>query len=109
MSYFLHVDGINGDATDDGHKGWFTVTGMSWGVIQSVSPNGSGGPGSGAGVGKATVQPIEVTMPSSLSTPLLFAHCAQGRRIDAATLEVWGAGDAPALVARWQLDHVRGR
>ncbi|MCJ7600165.1 MAG: type VI secretion system tube protein Hcp, partial [Desulfobulbaceae bacterium] len=42
---FLKIEGIDGESTDDKHKGWIEVLSYNWGVSQmaSASASSSGG------------------------------------------------------------------
>ena len=44
IDYFLKIDGIEGESSDDKHKGEIEVESFSWGATQAGSP----GPGGGA-------------------------------------------------------------
>lgn len=104
MSYFLRLDGIDGDAIERGHENWITITGVSWGVSQSASTGGGGGGGGGAG--RATFRPVVFTTLISAHTPELVVQCASGRHIARAEFEAVRDGEQPSLAWRWQFDEV---
>lgn len=102
MSYFLQVDGIEGDATEEAHATWFSVSQFTWMASQFAHQNA----GTGAGVGKVSLRPLQCTMAVGASTPLLLTQCASGRHIAVAVLEVVSAGASPATTMRWELGDV---
>ena len=80
--WFLKIDGIEGESTNDAHKGEIDVESWSWGVSQS-GPSGSG---IGAGSGKATFQHMQFVARISKASPKLFLSCATGTHHKVATL-----------------------
>jgi len=43
VDYFLKIDGVDGESTDDKHKGEINIESWSWGVTQSTTGAGGGG------------------------------------------------------------------
>ena len=81
-SWFLKIDGLDGESTDVNHKDEIDVLSWSWGVAHP----GGGGPGSGAGAGKPTFQDFQFVARISKASPMLFLACASGTRHKAAAL-----------------------
>ena len=81
-SWFLKIDGIQGESTDVSHKDEVDVLSWSWGV----SRPGGGGTGSGAGAGKASFQDFQFMVRISKASPVLFLSCATGTHIKEALL-----------------------
>ncbi|HEU0169869.1 MAG TPA: type VI secretion system tube protein Hcp [Acidimicrobiales bacterium] len=81
-SWFLKVDGIDGESTDVAHKGEIDVLSWSWGVANTGSP-GSGG---GGGAGKASFQDFQFVSRISKASPQLFLSCATGSHHKSASL-----------------------
>ena len=102
MTYYLRLDQIDGESTVRGHAKWFELTGLAWGVHHSSGP----GRGGGAGVGRAVLDPLQVTLAGSRSTPLLFQAVATGRNIATATLDVVASGEQPRSILKWDLQDV---
>ena len=102
MSYFLQMDGIEGDATEEAHAKWFSVTQFTWMASQS----GQLSVGGGAAVGKTMLRPLQCTTTVSASTPLLLTQCASGRHIAAAVFEVVSDSASPRTTMRWELGDV---
>jgi type VI secretion system secreted protein Hcp len=90
---FLKIDGIEGESTDDAHKGEIEVFSFSWGVTQT----GSGSAGGGGGAGKASFQDIHFTQRTTKASPLLFKACATGQHIKKAVLTVRKAGGRQSI------------
>ena len=86
--FFLKLEGIDGESTDDKHKGELDLESFSWGVAQM----GTGGHGGGSGAGKASFQDMHFTTKVGKGSPKLFLACATGEHIKKATLLVRKAG-----------------
>ena len=70
---FMKFDGIDGEATDDRHKGWIDVLSVSWAMDKRVSP------GSGLATGKRQHKPLTITKEIDKATPLLMQVCSNGK------------------------------
>jgi len=88
--YLLNIDGIQGDSTVNGHEGEIVVDSFSWGAS-----NPGTGRGTGAGVGKVSVQDIHFSSTLSKASPSLFKACASGIHFKKAQLTVRKAGEKP--------------
>ena len=80
--WFLKVDGIPGESTDDRHRGEIDVTAWSFGVTHPAA----GAVGAGAGAAKASFGDLQVEAPLNATTPLLFRACASGQHVRTAVL-----------------------
>ena len=90
VDYFLKIDGVDGESTDDKHKGEIDVESFSWGVTQT----GTAAAGGGGGTGKVIMQDIHFTKFLDKATPKLWLKCATGEHIKQAVLVgVAAAGD----------------
>jgi type VI secretion system secreted protein Hcp len=87
MQYFLRVDGIQGESSDDKHKGEIDVLSWSWGETQPTPP----GPG-GGGAGKVEMSDLTVVAHVSKASPRLLLACASGKHIKSAVLTGRKAG-----------------
>jgi len=81
-SYYLQIDGINGDSTDRNHKNWIDVDSFSWGLTMITSGSG------GQSVGKVSFSDLAWTQPVDSSTPRWFIDVATGKHIGKVTLDV---------------------
>lgn len=88
VDYFLKIDGIDGESTDDKHKGELEVLAWSWGESQ---PGGHQF-GSGGGVGKVSMQDFNFSVVASKASPKLMIACATGSHVKEATLTCRKAG-----------------
>jgi type VI secretion system secreted protein Hcp len=92
VDYFLKIDGVDGESTDDKHKGEIDVESFSWGVTQS----GTQSFGGGGGTGKAQFHDFNFTKVVSKASPVLFQACASGQHIKQAVFVGRTAGDERA-------------
>lgn len=81
VDYFLKLDGIEGESTDQRHKGEISIESFSWGVSQTGLKSGGGG-----GAGKASFQDFHFTSKMSKASPLLMLSVATGQHIKNAIL-----------------------
>lgn len=80
--FFLNADGITGPVTRKGFEKQIELLSFSWGLTNPSLP-GSGG---GGGAGKVIIEPLSIAMVSSLATPQLAAHCANGKHLKSTVL-----------------------
>ena len=103
VDYYLKIDGIDGEATDDKHKGWIELQSWSWGETNS----GSFGSGkSGGGAGKVNMQDFHFVTGFSSASPNLTLACAAGSHPASAILECCKAGDPQQLFLKITLTEV---
>jgi type VI secretion system secreted protein Hcp len=88
VDYFVKLDDVKGESTDDKHKGEIDVESWSWGVTQS----GTSGHGAGAGAGKAMPQDFHFVKKHDKASPVLFIACATGQHYKQAVLTARKAG-----------------
>lgn len=86
---FLKLDGIDGESTDQQHKGEIDVFSWSWGATQAIAT----GTGGGGTAGKVSMQDFHFVSRVNKASPKLFESCASGKHIDTATLSVRKGGD----------------
>ena len=88
-SWFLKIDGIQGESVDKVHKGEIDVESWSWGVVNERPPSLGGG----GGGGRASFQDFHFLARISKASPQLFLSCATGAHHKTATLSGVRAGD----------------
>ncbi len=88
VDYFLKLDGIDGESTDDKHKGEIDVESWSWGETNSGTHAGGGG----GGAGKVSMQDFHFVMKVNKASPKLALNCATGEHIKKAVLTCRKAG-----------------
>lgn len=86
--YFLKIDGIDGESTDDKHKNEIEVMSYSWGESQT----GTHGAGGGGGAGKVSMGDFNFMMQANKASPKLMLACATGDHIKTAKLTLRKAG-----------------
>lgn len=89
VDYFLKIDGIEGESTDDRHKGEIEILSWSWGETNAGTMTRGGG---GAGAGKVQMQDFHFVKSMDKASPALFLKCATGEHIKQATLTARKAG-----------------
>ena len=89
VDYFLKIDGVEGESTDDKHKGEIDVLSWSWGVTQS----GTMAHGGGGGEGKASFHDFNFTHNIDKASPVLMKSCASGEHIKDAVLTARKSGE----------------
>lgn len=86
--FFLKIDGIDGESTDDKHKGELEIQSWSWGATNQATM----GAGGGGGGGKADFSDITISKYADKSTPKLLKAVATGQHIKSMILVCRKAG-----------------
>lgn len=102
VDFFLKLDGIKGESTDDKHKGEIDLEGWSWGASNSAS----GPTGGGHGVGKVQVQDLHFVHKLDKASPQLLNLCANGGHINKGTLVARKAGKDPLEYLKIDLEEI---
>jgi len=90
VDYFLKIDGVEGESTDDQHKGEIDVLSWSWGLTQT----GTMAHGGGGGEGKANFNDFNFMHHIDKSSPVLMQACASGQHFKDAVLTARKAGES---------------
>ncbi|NJM32142.1 MAG: type VI secretion system tube protein Hcp [Limnobacter sp.] len=82
MSVFIKYDGIEGQASDEGHKGWMRVDSMEWGIQRNI--NSDTAVEGEREAGNATVSDLTITRRADKATPKLVmaACCGKGKDVE---------------------------
>jgi type VI secretion system secreted protein Hcp len=92
---FLRLDEIQGEAVVDSHRNWIEIKSVEWGL-------------SNAGfAARQQFSTISMTKPVDKATPLLFEHCASGKQIPNAAIELVQRSGAKLRFFRIELKDVR--
>lgn len=83
-TYYLKIDGLNGDSAVRGHERAIELASFSWAVTNSYK----GGGGGGGGAGKASFSDLAWSQSIDSSVVGLFTRVASGQHIASATLDV---------------------
>ena len=84
--FYLQIDGVKGESTDDKHKDWIECTSVHWSLTQPRSATASTGGGHTAE--RCELSEISISKLVDLASPLLAQLCACGRTIPKAKLEM---------------------
>jgi type VI secretion system secreted protein Hcp len=90
VDYFLKIDGVPGESTDNKHKNEIDVVAFSWGATNHPGLAYGGG----GGAGKAQIQDFHFTMRVNKASPRLLLACIKGQHLKMATLTARKAGKA---------------
>jgi type VI secretion system secreted protein Hcp len=90
VDYFIRFDGIEGESTDEGHKGEIEVESWSWGATHARAAQPRGG-----SAGKVSMQDFHFVTRLSKASPVLLRACTTGRHIPQAVLSARKAGASP--------------
>ena len=82
VDYFLKIDGVEGESTDDKHKGEIELESFSFGVKQT----GTGTVGGGGAAGKADFSSFSFDKLYDASSPKLFLGTASGEHFKSAVI-----------------------
>jgi type VI secretion system secreted protein Hcp len=88
VDFFIKIDGVEGESTDDKHKNEIDVESWNWGATQM----GTSARGGGGGAGKVNMQDFNFVMHSNKASPKLMLMCATGDHIKSAKLTCRKAG-----------------
>jgi type VI secretion system secreted protein Hcp len=89
VDYFLRLEGIDGESTDDRHKNTIEVQSFHWGIAQT---GGTASGGGGGGAGKVIFQDMHFVAKVSKASPKLMLACASGQHIPLLEFFVHRAG-----------------
>jgi len=108
VDYFLKIDGVDGESTDDKHKGEIELE--SWSVGGTNA--GSFSSGGGGGTGKVSMQDFHIVKKTDKASAKLLTACCTGEHLKTATLVCRKAGGdqqefltvvlSPVLVSSYQ-------
>jgi type VI secretion system secreted protein Hcp len=105
--YFLKIEGIEGESTDERYRGWIELESFGWGdSLPGLQQRGSAAAGGGGGAGKVVFQNFQFTTKSSKATPNLILACASGEHFKEALLVVRKSGEARHEFLKFRLSDV---
>ena len=88
VDYFLKIEGVDGESTDDSHKGEIELESFSFGGQNAGSFNSGGG----GGTGRVALQDFHFTKKTDKASAKLFTACCTGEHLKKATLTCRKAG-----------------
>jgi type VI secretion system secreted protein Hcp len=89
VDYFLKIDGIDGESTDDKHRNSIDVNSFTGGLGAALGSHAGGG---GGGAGKVSMNDFHFRTAASKATPILMQYTASGQHIPEAKLTCRKAG-----------------
>jgi type VI secretion system secreted protein Hcp len=98
---FVKIDGIDGESSDDAHKGEIEIISYSLGATQAggASTSRTGGQtGARADIGEFTITKVLET-----STPNLFKFCCSGKHIAKIVISICGASESKQTYMQYTL------
>lgn len=87
---FIKINGIEGESTDDRHRGWIEIIAYRSGHSVPISKRTSSA--HGATLGRVDFDAFTFSKFVDKSSPLLMLACAAGTHIDEITVELFRAG-----------------
>jgi type VI secretion system secreted protein Hcp len=100
---FAHIDGIEGESTDDRHQGWIEIMAYQTELNQPVSSTKSSA--GGATAGRADFGDYSFLKMIDKSSPLLALACAEGRHFDSIVIELCRAGGEKLTYFEYKLSN----
>jgi type VI secretion system secreted protein Hcp len=88
VDYFLKIEGVEGESTDDKHKGETELESWSLGASNA----GSFSSGGGGGTGKVAMQDFHFVKKTDKASAKLFTACCTGEHLKTVTLTCRKAG-----------------
>ncbi len=88
VDYFLKIEGVDGESTDDKHKGEIELESWSLGAANA----GSFSSGGGGGTGKVAMADFNIVKKTDKASAKLFTACCTGEHLKKATLVCRKAG-----------------
>lgn len=88
VDFFLKLDGIQGESSDENHKDEITLLSWSWGGSQVSGVSGTGG----SGAGKVDLQHLSIMKYFDKASPKLFKSLTTGTHIKTGTLSAVKSG-----------------
>lgn len=101
---FMKIENVDGESSDDKHKGWIEVLSYSWGIDQpstsSASSHGS------LSAERANFHDFSIVKALDKASPKLLTACASGEHLPKATLEICRAGGEKEPFMKYTLTDV---
>lgn len=101
-SMYLHITGIDGEATDADHKDWIEVLSYSFGMADP----GAGATGTTRRRGDVVLEDIVVVKELDKSSPKLMEKCAKGEVIASLVIDVCRETGGSSTYYKYELENV---
>ena len=104
MSIFVNYEGIKGESSDSGHKGWMDVESISWGVGRQITSNSS--TQGDRESSNAVISDLQITRYLDSSTPKLFIEsCCGNGKVVKIHLSKTGSGSGADVYMEYTLKN----
>jgi type VI secretion system secreted protein Hcp len=87
---FIKIDGVEGESTDDKHKGWIEL--IQYGIVVKQTISNTVSSAGGATAERADFDSFAFSKQIDKSSPLLMLACAAGMHINEIIIELCRAG-----------------
>lgn len=87
---FLKIDGVDGESTDDKHKGWIEVLSFQWGASNPTSATASSA--GGGTTERVTISDLTITKHIDKASPKIHEANSNGKHFATVTLQLCRAG-----------------
>ena len=102
VDFFLKLDGIEGESTDDKHKGEIDIESFSWGATNS----GTAGQGGGSGAGKVAQGDFHFIKNYDKASPAVMIGCTTGQHFKKAVFTCRKAGGGQQEFLKYTFEGV---
>lgn len=102
VAMYLKVAGATGESKDSQHVGWIDVKSFSFGATQPHSVASGGG----AGVGRVSIQDLNIVADIDKAYTAIFSHCTTGKHLDSVELSLNKAGETQIEYCNYKLTEV---
>jgi type VI secretion system secreted protein Hcp len=103
LAGYVKVDGVDGNSTDKGHKGWIEFLKFNHSISQATSARSVSGHGA---TERANVDDFTITKALDKTSPKLYLMCCKGQRIPSVTVEIARASGDSATYMKWVFKDV---
>jgi type VI secretion system secreted protein Hcp len=106
FDYFLKLEGVDGESTDDKHKDWIEIDSFSWGLGEIIGEDSTQPRGGGGAAGKVQIQDFSFVKKIDKASPVLMLSCATGQHMKEGVLIGRKAGDKPLEYLKIKLTDI---
>ena len=103
MAIYVHIEGIDGDATHEKHKNWLDIHSMQWGVGRAVmTPTGSA---ANREASEPSVSEVTVTKIMDSSSAQLLQECCTGHQVKLVKIDLVTTGNPGDTYLKYELHN----
>jgi type VI secretion system secreted protein Hcp len=101
IDVYLHLEGIKGESSDEGHRGWIECQYLDWRIYQPKSATSSS---SGNTAERCEHSSLAIRKLSDLSTPILLQTCSMGTTMPSGKIELFRADAQGGRIKYFELE-----